>query len=1055
MFVVAGVGCGVETGRDGAGDTPIFPGPDGREARNAIVTISLLGPMRLSRDGVEIALPASRKVRSLLAYLLLAPRPLHRSRLCEIFWDSPNDPRGELRWCLSKIRSVLDDPDRKYVRADRNFVSIETAVLQVDAITLQDTADAVLSGSDMSNLDRLIQTIAGDFLDGLTTDHMPLFDAWLAAQREHFRTLHIRILSRIIELLPTGSNRQLVKLRKRIELQPDDAASHRTLLTALATAGRIAEGDAHLALAMRLLKRSGVSSGVLEKTWRATKQQALQNQPGPQPDLPTDDGPSGENGPALDRDPGASLILATLRTRSVPQHNLPPHLTSYIGRGDEASEVKARLASHRLVTLVGAGGCGKTRLAVEVGRGLQESSDGIWLIELATIGDPQLVGEVLCSSIGIAVGDNRPAVDRAASYLRDRKALIILDNAEHLIDTVAALTVSLLRSCPRLLILATSRERLNVPGESVYQVPGLSVPPFMGPVKAAEARRHDAVRLFEERAKAVVQAFVLLDDNAEAIGDICRQLDGLPLGIELVVPQLRMMQPDGLAARLQDSVLLVKGGRGAHPRHRTLGAMFDWSYNLLSPEECTLFCRLAVFNGGWSLAAAMAVAGEDEPQDELFDVLARLVDKSLVVADLRNRVPRYTYLQTTRQYALAKLAESGASEFRRRLATYMIQRFVDADASWPTTPTGLWLAAVEPDLDNLRASLDWAFGPDGDARLGVTLCAHSRRVWDELALLSERERWFALAFARHDDQTPPHVLARLWLGRLSNSSHGDRNNYDLAKQAADLFRVARDDQGLGEALAKAGAALERPDTTAEALPYLEDARRLMSTAGPSKPLAGCLRSLAVARYFDRDFASARSFLVQSEATASAVGDARGIAAVQIAAAELAFAAGSHDEAIVRINELLSGRNGNRRQMVLGLTNLTAYLLACDRVSEARLVALKALQEARALDWHAGIVRLVEHAALIAALTDDIDRAARMLGHTVAFYATGAASREYTELATFDRLSLRIELALPVATRALLMAEGAGWSVDQAAEHAITIVGGGTRRSAADGIDQHD
>ncbi len=896
--------------------------------------VGLLGPMRLSSKGVEIVLPGSRKVRGLMAYLLMARRPLHRLRLCEIFWDGPSDPRGELRWCLSKIRGVLDERHVSRVRSDRDFVAIDLSGLDVDALALDQAAETALAGSDVADLERLSSVMEGDFLDGLTAEQLPLFDAWLAAERERYRILHARLLSRIVELLPVASAQRFSKLRTLIELQPYDEAAHRDVLEAFAATGRLAEGDAHLAQATRLLTSGGAPTGALEEAWRTTKLRRLpdarQEEPGTSPE-----GLAVTVSPRLTGASGAPVALASLQPRSAPAAKLPPHLTSYIGRGDEEDEVKARLSRSRLVTLVGAGGCGKTRLALNVARDFSErNAEPVWLVELAALGEPQLVGEVLCQSIGLPVGGGGSAIGQASAYLKTRKALIVLDNCEHLVETVAGLATAILGACRELRILATSREMLDVPGEEVYSVPGLGLPAAKAPLTLDLARRYDAIRLFEERARAVAQDFALLDDNADAVGDICRQLDGLPLGIELVVQQLRMMQPQGLAARLHDRVLLnVKGERGVQPRHRTLEAMFDWSYNLLSGAERELFCRLAVFNDGWSLPAAMAVAGETMPDGELAETLTRLVDKSLVVTKLHDPAPRYSYLQTTRQYALARLAENDTSALRKRLTIYMTKLFERADAAWPTTPTELWLGMVEPDLDNLRASLDWAFAPDGDDRLGVRLCAFSRRIWDEMALLSERERWFALAFARHDQSTPPSLAARLRLGRLSNSGHGDHSNFELARQAADLFRAAGDDQGVGEALAKAGAALERPDSTADALPYLQEALRVLAPAGPTKPLAGCLRSLAIARYFDRDFETARSLLGQSESTAKAVGDLRGVATVQIAAAELAFAAGSTDEAIADINAMLAGDHYTRRQMVLGLTNLAAYLLARDRLAE--------------------------------------------------------------------------------------------------------------------------
>jgi predicted ATPase/class 3 adenylate cyclase len=646
--------------------------------------------------------------------------------------------------------------------------------------------------------------------------------------------------------------------------------------------------------------------------------------------------------------PGLRAGFPTLRSLGAKVHNLPRQLTSFVPREREIAEIKARLGNYRLVTLTGSGGAGKTRMALEVGAALlSEELDGVWLVELAPLDDPRLVAETLCGTIGVPVGGTHSATDSAVGYLRQKSGLLVLDNCEHLIEAAAKLIEALERGCPSLRVLATSRERLEIPGESVYRVPSLSVPPLSRDLTAEAALDYEAVRLFAARAEASVEAFRLTDANAPAIANICRQLDGIPMAIELAVPQLRMLQPKGLEARLQDRfLLLVKGSRTALPRHQTLATVFDWSYNLLSEAERTLFRRLSVFAGGWTLESCVAVvSGGEVASERVFDLLSGLVDKSLVVAELSGREPRYKYLQTTRQYAFAKLMESGERGRRRQLAHYMIATFAEASRSWSTTATQSWLEQYEQELDNLRASLDWAFSGDGDAAVGVELTSHSLRIWDDLALLAERERWFTTALAHKDVDTPATTLARLWLGRISNSSHGDRSNLEPALAAADIFRTAGESQGLGEALAKAGAALLTPDSTAPAVPYLDEALELLRPLGPSKHLASCLRSLAVARYFVRDFAAARPLIAQSESVARFIGDGPGIAAVQIAAAELEFAGDAVEEAITQARAMLAGHHYNRRQLSLCLGNLASYLLAAGRTSEARTVAFDGLKEA--------------------------------------------------------------------------------------------------------------
>ncbi len=737
--------------------------------------------------------------------------------------------------------------------------------------------------------------------------------------------------------------------------------------------------------------------------------------------------------------PGLGTRFPTLRSLDAKVNNLPRPVTSFVPRDTDVAEVKARLAKYRIVTLVGSGGAGKTRLALEVGSELLEDyPDGVWIAELAPLEDTRLVAETVCTTIGVPVQGSRSAIDSAIGYLRQKKALLILDNCEHLVEAAAHLAEELVRGCPSLFLLATSREPLGIGGESTYRVPSLTFPSRTEGITAAEALDYGAVRLFVERATATVDGFSLTDANAPAVANICKHLDGIPMAIELAVPQLRMMPAQGLATRLHDRfLLLVRGSRTALPRHQTLRTLFDWSYNLLTEAEQTLLRRLSVFAGGWTIdSAAFVTAGGLVDEGNVFELLSCLADKSLVVPDLSGGEPRYRFLETVRQYAFHKLQESGERGRRRRLAEYLIRFYAEAGAAWPTTATETWLVRNEPELDNLRASLDWAFGPQGDAGLGVELVGHSVRIWDELSLLPERERWFSVAIERMSEDTPSATKARLWLGRTSNSAHGDRQNFELARSAAELFRAVDDRHGLGEALAKAGAALETPTTPGEGLPLLEEGLQILRPLGQSKQLASCLRSLAVARYFVQDFAAARPLIAQSASVAQAVGDRRGLAAALVASAELEFAAGAVDKATEQIRAMIDSGHHNPRLLALGRGNLAAYLLAADRIGEAKLEALSGLREARALGWRAAVVRILEHLALVAALAGNREGAARLLGYTVAFYAAGAGSREFTELATYNRLIAELGRELTQERIAALMAEGAAWSEDEAADAAI-------------------
>src|SRR5262245_20169160 len=345
------------------------------------------------------------------------------------------------------------------------------------------------------------------------------------------------------------------------------------------------------------------------------------------------------------------------RSASVPD-NLPHELSSFVGRERERAEVARLLGTTRLLTLAGAGGAGKTRLALRVAADVRaDFPDGVWLAELAWLGDPALVPAAVGLAVGVREQPGRPPVETLAQALGRGGVLVVLDNCEHLVDACARLVDRLLRACPRLRVLATSRERLGVPGELTWRVPPLSTPAERPDLSAAELAGADAVRLFVARASAVLPGFVLSDANAAAIAQICRRLDGMPLAIELAAVRTRTLSPGEIAARLDDRFrLLVGGSRTAPPRQQTLRATVGWSYDLLAADEQRLFERLAPFAGGFDLAAAARV-GLDEPAqadgDDALGRLDRLVDQSLVLVDrLEADAPaRYSLLETLRAFA--------------------------------------------------------------------------------------------------------------------------------------------------------------------------------------------------------------------------------------------------------------------------------------------------------------------------------------------------------------------------------------------------------------------
>jgi predicted ATPase/DNA-binding winged helix-turn-helix (wHTH) protein len=532
-------------------------------------------------------------------------------------------------------------------------------------------------------------------------------------------------------------------------------------------------------------------------------------------------------------------------------NNLPQQLTPLIGREPEIAEIESRLARHGLVTLTGAGGVGKTRLAIEAGRSLLDRyPDGVWLAELAPLNDAQLVTSTIGEVLDVNLTASAAATDTLVVALKGKQLLLIIDNCEHVITETARVTEALIKACPRMSILASSRERLAIAGETVIRVPSLPTPLESAALTAASAREYASVRLFAERAKALGVGFDLTRANAATVGSICQRLDGIPLAIELAVPRLKVLSVEQLACGLDERFRLLTGGsRTAMPRHQTLHALIDWSYALLSEAEKLLLARLSVFAGSATLASVIAVvAGGGIPQEQVGDLLLSLLEKSLVQADPSTNDMRYRLLESTRFYASEKLLDASAT--RRRHAKHFAARFAQAMAEWEATSTQQWLANYEADLDNLRGALVWAFGPSGDLAAALDLVGYSHVLWAELGLMLEHRRWVDQALAKLDKKTPAAVTARLLSWQAGEVRElEDPADYDEAMRAAALYRKLGDGFHEGRALLRAGTARLWPDNVEEGERLLRKAHALVRTSGPTKTLARCLSALASAQLF--------------------------------------------------------------------------------------------------------------------------------------------------------------------------------------------------------------
>ena len=395
-------------------------------------------------------------------------------------------------------------------------------------------------------------------------------------------------------------------------------------------------------------------------------------------------------------------------------NNLPRRTTALFGREDDIAKVTALLATSNLVTLVGAGGIGKTTLSLEIASGiLDRYDDGVWLVELAPISDPSLVPSAVADALGVLEEPGRALLKTLLDFLQKRKVLVVLDNCEHLIEACARFADAVLRSSADTRILATSREPLGIGGELVWRVPPLPAPGADAGIAVADVIRFPAARLFVERAKLARNSFDITDANAKFVAQICRQLDGIPLAIELAASRVKAMDIEQVVARLDDRFRLLTGGsRIAAPHQQTLRSTIDWSYGLLSEPERALLRRLSVFAGGWTLDAAEDICAGGEVSDVL-NTLSQLLDKSLVVLDEQAEASRYRMLETIRQYGDEKLVETaGVATLRDRHLRYYVRFAESIEPRFYHPDQAKWYARADAELDNVRAALTWALKSD-------------------------------------------------------------------------------------------------------------------------------------------------------------------------------------------------------------------------------------------------------------------------------------------------------------------------------------------------------
>jgi predicted ATPase/DNA-binding CsgD family transcriptional regulator len=745
---------------------------------------------------------------------------------------------------------------------------------------------------------------------------------------------------------------------------------------------------------------------------------------------------------------GRAGLLAGTATNAAPysadsrQNNLPFQLTTLLGREQDLVEVKSQLQAHRLVTLTGSGGVGKTRLALRVGIDLLDLySDGVWLCDFSPISDPALVGGAVAKVLVVRERQNRPLVESIVEALKRRQSLLILDNCEHLVATVAELVDEILHTCPNIRILATSRQALGIVGELAHRVRSLSLPDPAESLKADEGLSYGAIALFVDRAEASDIRFALTNENAPVVADICRRLDGIPLAIELAATRSKVINPQTLARSLDDRFkVLVAGSRTALPRHKTLAALIDWSYDLLTRHEQVLFERLGIFAGGFSLAAARAVCGGDDLDEiGILNLLSSLTDKSLVVADTAGEHERYRLLESTRAYALEKLAAGGDRELlTRRHAEYFRDQAQAADKRWGIGSVAAWLAGQELERDNYRAALEWALSGRHDIALGAALAGALGRLWFDGGLSVEGRYWIDRAQSALDESAYPQVAARLWLA-LAVLSDAKRK-HDCAERSIASYRSAADGQGAAAALKVMGFALFQMGRIEQAGEATATALAALRECGARVDAAGCLSQQGIIQWHLGDMSGGRELFTQALAAFKALGDESGTAQVLACLAELEFADGQFEQARRLASEALETHadGKNAADIAIDYVNIAAYSIPLGDVDGARKAAREGLRWFRQGQHALGIAIALQNFASLAAVRGQARDAARLVGYVSAKYLEIGSEREYTEKWSYEKLVASLQRQLSDAEREKLAAEGATWSEDQAIEEALKV-----------------
>jgi predicted ATPase/DNA-binding SARP family transcriptional activator/Tfp pilus assembly protein PilF len=922
----------------------------------ASLEIHILGPFRVAVDGEPVAEDRwqRRQAKTLVKLLALEPHfQAHREVLMDRLWPeaAPDLAANNLNKVIYAARRALEPSlarggDSAFIVTRDQHVQLRApGGLLVDAVEFERRAAEAMAGDRVETCETALALYAGDLL----VENR--YDEWLDARRDRLRSLRLDLVERLAALHETRGDAwaSAALLFSVLEVDPFDEGSVRRLMRVLAATGH---RDRAFRLYEELVERLRAElDAEPEAETRALAEEIRTAAPAPAP-------------------------------AARPRSSLPRRGTRFVGRERDVAEIGRVLAASRLVTLTGLGGIGKTRLATQAAADLAPEHGGAWLVDLAAIADPGLVGRAAAATLGVTSGRDAPSAVAIAAALGDGPAVVVLDNCEHVVEAAAHFAAELLDAAPTVRVLATSREPLGVEGEIVWRVQPLSVPP-MASGSAARLDDYEATRLFLDRARLRAPGYAPSDEAAAAIGELCRRLDGLPLAIELAAANVGAFAVDQIVARLDDRLQFAGGGERAE-RHRTLRAVMDWSFELLDEPEQRLLEELSVFSGGFTLDAARA-AHRSAPDAE--QLLTRLVDTSLVSADTSGEEVRYWLLETVRIYAAERLAARGAErELRRAHALWFAgyAESVEPELHGPNQRHAV--ARLNAERENLWSALRWSLAnlaADGGA--AARLCG-SLWIWLQRSHLDESRAWFERVLAASEG-APPERVARVLHG-LGNFC---RLQGDFAEAAAHLERAIETWRGTGDRTSYARAV----QTLASLLPEMgeyergaalhQEAADICRDAGDVVGYARSVNWFGVQAILHGRFDEAREWLEEALALYRSAGAEANAMVTLHNLGEVACLTGDLDLADRLSAESLDmSRRISENLIAPHSIRLRGDIAARRGDPEgARCLYRQATEIHRTVGDRPGLVRVLESAGHLAAASGEADLALRLAGSALA------------------------------------------------------------------------